>query len=294
MWDFWWMNTKSNDPRPQTVNDYDRIARAIEYISMYAMEQPTLEEVAAHVCLSPYHFQRLFTQWSGVSPKKFLQFLTVQNARQRLHEDRDLLSTAWEVGLSGSGRLHDLFVHMEGVTPGIYKARGAGIRIVYGLHESPFGEYLVATTEKGICKLAFTGGDAAATIAELQEEWPRAECVFDPGTTLKTARSLFGGNEQDVLRLWVKGSPFQIKVWEALLRIPEGALASYGQVAKAIGNPGAVRAVGTAIGQNPVAFLIPCHRVIRRAGGIGQYRWGSTRKQAIIGWEAAHANRAAV
>lgn len=269
--------------------DFDRIAEAIEYIETHVQDQPDLNLIAEHVHLSPFHFQRLFTEWAGVSPKKFLQYLTLQHAKQRLAADQNLLATAWETGLSGSGRLHDLFVKLEGVSPGVYKSGGEGLTIQYGLHASPFGDMLIARADRGICKWIFTGSEHTPAIRELEAEWPHAKLVRNDATNHELAQSLFGKQMPAPFSVWIKGSPFQLKVWEALLRVPEGNLVSYGQIAHAIGKPAAVRAVGTAIGRNPIAFLIPCHRVIRQAGMIGQYRWGATRKKAIIGWEAARA-----
>ncbi|CAN5920920.1 methylated-DNA--[protein]-cysteine S-methyltransferase [soil metagenome] len=273
--------------QPLLSSDYDRIASAIAFIKDNVQRQPELAEVAAHVSLSPFHFQRLFQRWAGVSPKKFLQFLTLVAAKNELRASHSLSHTAFATGLSGTGRLHDLFVTLEGMTPGEYKAAGANLEIRYGLHDSPFGKMLLAATEKGICHLAFTDEPDAARI-ELQHLWARARLLPDAHSTAPLAQKIFrpSGGISDPLPLLVRGTPFQLKVWEALLHLPEGALTSYGELASAIGLPKASRAVGTAVGQNPIAFLIPCHRVIRKAGGIGDYRWGSTRKTALIGWEA--------
>lgn len=274
-------------PLLSSPSDYDRIASAIAFIRENVQRQPELAEVAGHVSLSPFHFQRLFQRWAGVSPKKFLQFLTLASAKQELRASHTLSHAAFATGLSGTGRLHDLFVTLEGMTPGEYKSAGANLEIRYGLHDSPFGKMLLATTQKGICHLAFTDEPDSAQ-AELQRLWARARLLPDPKGTAPLAAKLFSpaGRASGPLPLLVRGTPFQLKVWEALLRLPEGALTTYGDLASAIGLPKASRAVGTAVGQNAIAFLIPCHRVIRKAGGIGDYRWGATRKAALIGWEA--------
>jgi AraC family transcriptional regulator of adaptative response/methylated-DNA-[protein]-cysteine methyltransferase len=291
-----WENTRIMMQRfPSPPTDYDRIASAIDFISANVRRQPELAEIAAHVSLSPYHFQRLFQRWAGISPKKFLQFLTLASAKQKLRASHTLFDTALETGLSGTGRLHHLFVTLEGMTPGDYKSAGASLEIRYGLHESPFGLLLLATTAKGICHLAFTDEPEQA-VRELGQHWANARLIHHPEHTAPLAGRIFGANRSlaTPLPLFVRGTPFQLKVWEALLRIPEGALTTYGDLALQAGVPQASRAVGTAVGQNPVAYLIPCHRVIRKAGGIGDYRWGPTRKTALIGWEACRADTGSV
>lgn len=275
------------------ARDYQRIARAIEYLQRRGAEQPELAEVASHVNLSEHHFQRLFTRWAGVSPKRFLQYLTLEHAKSRLAGSRNVLDLAGEVGLSGPGRLHDLFVTLEAVSPGEYKAGGAGLEIRYGTHDSPFGSVVIAASPRGICSLHFLddGDDAAALI---RAEWPRAELRRDAGTTAALAERVFhplASQPGEPLALLVKGSNFQIKVWRALLALPFGAVATYRHVAASIGAPAAARAVGNAVGANPVGWLIPCHRVIRESGELNRYRWGTTRKAAMIGWEAAHSIR---
>lgn len=274
------------------ATDYARVEKAIAFLETNYRRQPELREVAGSVGLSEYHFQRLFRRWAGISPKRFLQFLTADHAKRLLRERRPVLDVAYSVGLSGPGRLHDLLVNVEAVTPGELKAAGEGLRIRWGIHDSPFGRVLLATTERGVCALEFVGegGDADAA-AELAARWPAAELVQDAEGTRAVADAVFGGGgagEGPAISLYLRGTNFQVKVWEALLRIPAGHVATYGDVARAVGDAGAARAVGTAVGQNPVAFLIPCHRVIRGTGAFGEYRWGAARKRAILGWEAAH------
>lgn len=271
--------------------DYDRIEQAILYLDRAHPNQPSLKELAHRTGLSEFHFQRLFTRWAGVSPKRFVQFQTLEHAKQVLEDSRNLLAASWEVGLSGSARLHDLFVAGEAVTPGSYKAAGEGLTISYGLHPTPFGECLIAITDMGVCSMAFVETTREAALDELERKWYRAELKRDQKATGEIVSRIFSdmatGEADGGIRLALRGTNFQLKVWEALLRIPSGAVASYADVANAIGAPGASRAVGTAIGQNPLAYLIPCHRVIRKTGAFGNYRWGSTRKHAMLGWEAA-------
>ncbi|HYH83449.1 MAG TPA: methylated-DNA--[protein]-cysteine S-methyltransferase, partial [Longimicrobium sp.] len=274
------------------VSDYERIAQAIRFIEQNYRRQPSLEEVAKSVYLSEFHFQRLFRRWVGISPKRFLQFLTIQHAKQRLEECRSVLDTTYDAGLSSPGRLHDLFVTLEAVTPGEYKRRGDGLRIAYGFHETPFGGALLATTPRGLCALTFVdeGGEGAA-IDELRERWSRADLDEDPRDGAELARRIFSPAERDdrPIPLLVQGTNHQVRVWEALLRVPPGALVSYEQLAAAAGRPDAVRAVAGAVASNQVAYVIPCHRVIRKLGAFGGYRWGMERKKAIVGWEAARA-----
>ncbi|WP_266205524.1 bifunctional transcriptional activator/DNA repair enzyme AdaA [Pontibacter kalidii] len=271
------------------MNHYETVARALAYIRLKATQQPTLEEVAAQVHLSPQHFQRIFTEWAGVSPKKFLQYLSLQHAKKVLTQSAYILEATYDTGLSGSSRLHDLFVSIEGMTPGQYKNKGEQLQLTYSFASCRFGPYLVASTEKGICHLHFYQ-NAEQALQELRQAWPKAELLQQEASIHRQVQAFF----QDTLtpdagriRLHLSGTPFQLKVWEALLRIPEGHLCSYASLAQCIGQPSASRAVGSAIGSNPIAFLIPCHRVIKSVGGIGEYRWGSERKMAIIGWEAA-------
>lgn len=268
---------------------FDRIATAIQYIQQHYKAQPTLEEVARQVHLSPQYFQRMFKEWAGVSPKKFLQFISVNHAKQILQKKKtSLLDAAYETGLSGAGRLHDLFLNIEGMTPGEYKNKGASLHIHYSFAESPFGEILVASTAKGICYLSFVDGKKE-TLAGLKNEFRGATFEQQTDNLQQKALNIFQQDWDNVgqVKLHLKGSDFQLKVWEALLKIPAGSLSTYGQLAQNIGRPKASRTVGTAIGKNPVAFLIPCHRVIRSSGVFGEYRWGSSRKTAMIGWEGA-------
>jgi AraC family transcriptional regulator, regulatory protein of adaptative response / methylated-DNA-[protein]-cysteine methyltransferase len=269
--------------------DYDRISRALEYLESRAPAQPTLADLATHVGLSEFHLQRLFTRWAGVSPKRFMQVQTLHHAKVALDGARSILDGTWEAGLSSAGRLHDLFVTLEAVTPGEYRSGGTGLHIDAGFHDTPFGECLLGITSRGVCGLTFHDGDRDAAWCDLQERWPGAAIHEAPRRTSTTARQIFdplGTSSARPLALLVKGTNFQVQVWNALLRIPPGRFAAYEGVAASIGNPKAVRAVGTAVGRNPVAFLIPCHRVIRASGAIGGYRWGLSRKRAILAWEA--------
>lgn len=272
------------------MSDYERIAQAISYINAHVHEQPALENVAAHLHLSPFHFQRLFSRWAGVSPKRYLQTLTVERAKQLLSESRPLLEVSDTLGLSSGSRLYDHFVQLEAVTPGEYKSYGAGLHIDYAVHTSPFGNVFIAVTPRGICKLAFLDDTALDThLASLSDIWPAAVFREDTESTGSLLQAVFGEKQKmdRPLSLYVTGTNFQISVWKALLQIPPGKVSSYSQIASAIGQPRAARAVGTANGQNPIAFLIPCHRVILQSGKIGDYHWGETRKQAIHAWEAA-------
>jgi len=278
--------------------DYGRIEKAIRFIEASALEQPSLEEIAAHIGLSPYHFQRLFTRWAGVSPKRFLQFLTVEHAKQCLSESESVLDTSCEVGLSGPSRLHDLFVSVEAVTPGEFKSGGAGLELRYGIHDTPFGNCLVAASPRGICALEFLGeAPAEASIQTLRERWRGASLIPDHRAGTETIAALFApageptADSPPTIRLYLKGSNFQLKVWQALLSIPEGRLVSYGWLARKLGMDGSARALGSAIGRNPVGFIIPCHRVLRASGEIGGYHWGIARKKAIIAYEASSPHR---
>ncbi|MEP6595811.1 MAG: methylated-DNA--[protein]-cysteine S-methyltransferase [Ginsengibacter sp.] len=269
--------------------NYGRIAEAIDYIKQNFKEQPGLDEVAEKIHLSPFHFQRLFTDWAGVSPKKFLQYLSVGYAKSILKEKQaTLFDAAYETGLSGTGRLHDMFIKIEGMTPGEFKNGGENLSINYSFAESPFGNILVASTAKGICYMAFADNGQEA-LQEFQNNFPNAHCRQMVDLIQQNALYIFthDWNKLNQIKLHLKGTDFQIKVWETLLKIPMGKLATYGNIAHSIKNLNASRAVGSAIGSNPVAFLIPCHRVIQSTGLSGQYHWGSTRKAAIIGWEAA-------
>jgi AraC family transcriptional regulator, regulatory protein of adaptative response / methylated-DNA-[protein]-cysteine methyltransferase len=279
----------------ETIN-YQRIAEAINYISLNFKDQPNLDEVAEKVHLSPFHFQRMFTDWAGISPKKFLQYLSVEYAKGILKEKQaTLFDAAFETGLSGTGRLHDLFINIEGMTPAEYKNGGQALNINYSFAESPFGNILVASTIKGICYLAFADNNEEA-LAGLHQQFPNAQYYQMVDHVQQEAMFIFQKDWSKLsnIKLHLKGTPFQLKVWDALLKIPMGGLETYGSLAKEIQSPSASRAVGSAVGDNPVAFLIPCHRVIRSTGEFGQYHWGSTRKTAIIGWEAAQVHKMAV
>ena len=279
--------------REQRTTDYARVARAIGFLTEYAHEQPGLTEVAEAVGLSTGRTQRLFKRWAGVSPKRFLEFLTVEHAKQLLDRSLSVLDASYEAGLSGPGRLHDHFVKLEAITPGEYKSGGGGVEFVYGVHASPFGEVFLAASRRGISHLAFLdGGLGAAAIARELERferlWPGAMVRRDDEATSSLVRQVFDpGMDAGETLVRVSGTNFQISVWKALLSIPRGGLSTYQGVASAAGRPLAARAVGTAIGANPVAYLIPCHRVIRKSGAIGNYRWGAATKRALIAWEAA-------
>lgn len=269
-------------------SDYEQVARAIRFIDRNVPNQPSLQDIANHIDLSPYHCQRLFSRWAGISPKRLLQFLTIGLAKQFLRESLSVLDTTYELGLSSPARIHDHFISLDAVTPGEYKQAGEGLRIQYGVHPSPFGQMFLAITARGVCFLAFLSGSSRHEIlTNLQDQWQKAEICEDRSATAEIAKRIFTRSIQSKNRLsvLVKGSNFQIKVWQALLMIPEGHVCSYEQIACAVDHPGASRAVGQAVAINPVAYLIPCHRVIRKTGEAGKYRWGATRKRAMLAWE---------
>ncbi len=270
--------------------NYARISDAITYIQNNFTKQPSFEEVAKAVNISPYHFQKMFTDWAGVSPKKFLQYITVQHARNILkQEGATLFDASFETGLSGTGRLHDLFISIEGMTPGEYKNSGKDLSLHYSFAETPFGQVLIASTPKGICHMVFAN-DKTKAFETLKQNFPNATFKQITDTLQQQALYIFTHKDWSKLnniKLHLKASPFQLKVWETLLKIPFGKLSTYGAIARSINDPGASRAVGTAVGKNPVAFLIPCHRVIQSSGVLGDYHWGTVRKASIIGWEAA-------
>ena len=289
--------------------DYARVADAIRYLEAHYQEQPNLNDVAAAVHLSPTHFQRMFRAWAGISPKRFLQYLTIEYAKQQLIASRSVLDAAYDAGLSGPGRLHDLFVTVEAMTPGEYKAQGQGMHIDYGFHATPFGTCLLAATTRGICGLSFVNpGSEEEALHELRARWTSAHLEENSAATAPLVKRIFplsssaapsvDGNSGGTVThptqplpkvtLLLKGTNFQIKVWEALLRMPPGMLCTYGDLATRIGQPKAARAVGSAVGANGIAYIIPCHRVIRSSGLIGDYHWGRVRKKAMLGWEAAH------
>lgn len=278
--------------KAQEEINFNRIAEAISYIKANFKAQPGLEEIAEKVNLSPFHFQRLFREWAGTTPKRFLQYISIGYAKEMLKENHSLFDTALETGLSGTSRLHDLFVNIEGMTPGEYKNGGENLHINYSFAESPFGNIIVASTPKGICYIAFYEDEKLA-LNSLQLQFPAAKYQLILDKEQQNALYIFNHDWSKInqIKLHLKGTDFQLKVWEALLKIPMGKLSTYGSIAKQLQNPNASRAVGTAIGDNPVAFLIPCHRVIQTSGALGGYHWGVDRKTAIIGWEAAKINQ---
>jgi AraC family transcriptional regulator of adaptative response/methylated-DNA-[protein]-cysteine methyltransferase len=272
---------------------YRLIEQAIHYIEANVHRQPELEEIASAVGLSEYHFQRMFTRWAGISPKRFIQFLTKEHAKELLARSENLLETTHQVGLSSLGRLHDLFINTEAVTPGEYKSRGAGLTIRYGLHSTPFGTCLIGTTERGICHLGFVQAGEGRAIDNFAADWKQARMIEDYNMTAPLIARIFPDiqpdpafeKEDQPLSLHLRGTNFQIKVWEAMLGIPIGSVTTYEHIAAQIGSPNALRAVGTAVGHNPIAYLIPCHRVIRKSGEIGNYRYGHVRKLALLARE---------
>lgn len=270
-------------------SDYLRIEQAIRYLETHFLRQPGLGEIAASVGLSPFHFQRLFRRWAGISPKRFAQFLTADYAAGLLRCSHTVLETSLAAGLSGAGRLHDLMINIHGMSPGELRQGGADLTIRYGVHDSPFGQCLLAVTKRGVCGLTFLTDGLAPAVTELAQRWPHAQLIKSPRVTRPVVERIFPQRRSESpqhLDLYIPGTNFQIKVWEALLRIPAGAVATYGGIADAIDAPRAARAVGSAIGNNPVAYLIPCHRVIRATGTLGEYRWGRTRKHSMLAWEA--------
>ncbi len=283
---------------------YQLIEQAIQFIEANVNRQPDLNEIAASIGLSEYHFQRLFTHWTGISPKRFMQFLTKEYAKKLLNQSENLLDTTHQVGLSSLGRLHDLFVSTEAVTPGEYKSGGAGLTIHYGIHPTPFGKCLIATTERGICQLGFVQTSEGNVIDHLVANWQQAKMIEDYNHTAPLIARIFQAQRpvptretdsasdkvDQPLKLHLRGTNFQIKVWEALLNIPSGAVTTYAHIAKQIGKPNALRAVGSAVGHNPIAYLIPCHRVIRKSGDFGNYLYGSARKKVILAKEFVAAN----
>jgi AraC family transcriptional regulator of adaptative response/methylated-DNA-[protein]-cysteine methyltransferase len=270
------------------ARDYRRVEAAIAYLRLNVDRQPSLGDVAAHVGLSPFHFERLFRRWAGTTPKRFLQAVTLARAKEALAASRSVLDAAYDAGLSGPGRLHDLFVTVEAVTPGEFKQRGEGLTIRYGVHETPLGPALVGLTARGLCALSFVDeGEEAAAVAALAAAWPEAALVEDPAATRPVVDAAFAEGERHApLRVLLRGTNFQLQVWQALLRIPPGRVLAYDDVAALLGRPTAARAVGRAVGQNPVAVLIPCHRVLRKDGALGGYRWGLDRKRALLAREA--------
>jgi len=275
----------------EQADNYKIIENAIEYLERNFRSQPSLDEIAASVNLSKFHFQRLFKRWAGVTPNQFLRYLTVEYAKMRLREAQNIFDASQDAGLSSPSRLHDLFVTFEAMTPGDYKQCGRDLDISYANLPTPFGECLLATTRRGICALYFpTQSDFQASLEELKREWPMANFIEDRPKLTPMVQRIFTpplADEAGKIQLLLKGTNFQIQVWRALLAIPNGAMVTYQDVAASISRPSAARAVGNAVARNPISFIIPCHRVIRKAGEIQNYRWGSTRKKAILGWEAS-------
>jgi AraC family transcriptional regulator of adaptative response/methylated-DNA-[protein]-cysteine methyltransferase len=283
------MDTQAN--LKQQSEDYLRIEQAILYLENHYKNQPNLEEVASNIGLSEYHFQRLFTRWAGVSPKRFLQFLTKEGAKDLLDQSENLLDTTHQVGLSSLGRLHDLFVTTEAVSPGEYKSYGAGVTIRYGIHPTPFGKCLIATTERGICHLGFIQTSEGDAIDNLVADWKQAKMIEDYKATAPLIAPIFDlryNNYSKPLNVHLRGTNFQLKVWEALLQVPAGTVTTYEGIASRIDKPSAMRAVGNAVGRNPIAVLIPCHRVIRKVGEFGNYRYGALRKKALLAREFSY------
>jgi AraC family transcriptional regulator of adaptative response/methylated-DNA-[protein]-cysteine methyltransferase len=276
----------------KSILDYRRIERAIRFLDARVVDQPSLEDVAREIGLSPFHAQRLFTRWAGVSPKRFLGLLTVGHAKAALQAGESVLDATYEVGLSGPSRLHDLFTTYEAMTPGEYKQQGAGLVVRYGVHPTPFGTALLLTTERGIAGLSFVDDAPEEAIADARAAWPLSRFVEDRAATGALVARLFDGTGGEPTRLLLKGTNFQVKVWSALLRVPAGRVVSYLDLATAIGQPRAVRAVGNALAHNPVGFVVPCHRVIRATGALGDYRWGHVRRRALLAWEAAQTEAA--
>ncbi|HVO32418.1 MAG TPA: methylated-DNA--[protein]-cysteine S-methyltransferase [Elusimicrobiota bacterium] len=280
------------------MTTYDRIASVIRYVDRHRSEQPDLQRLARVADLSPFYFHRLFSDWAGLTPKDFLQCLTLERAKQSLHRGQNVLSAAWEAGLSGSSRLHDLCISLQAASPGEWKSGGQGWRIVAGFAASPFGDCLLAWGPRGICHVAFVEtGRRAAAWATLRAAWPAARLDRRDTGAVRLARRLFRrptpGSPQPLLRAFVRGTPFQVRVWRALLQTPPGSVVTYGELSKRLNNRKAARAVGSAVGSNSLAYLIPCHRVIRQTGAIGDYRWGSVRKRAMLAWESGITRRAA-
>lgn len=273
------------------ATDYARVEQAITYLENNYRNQPDLQEIASHLHLSPFHFERLFKRWAGVTPKQFIHFLTLNHAKEMLRESASVLATAYETGLSSGSRLHDLFVKIEAATPGEFKAGGKGLTIRYGFHDTVFGECFLAMTERGICSMSFNDPETRDdVIAALQSAWPHAHLAPAQEATAPILDQILASKTPDTpLHLHVQGTNFQLQVWQALLKIPAGQVVSYEDLAISMGRPNATRAVSSAVAKNPVGYLIPCHRVIRKSGAFGKYHWGTARKKAIIGWEMANA-----
>nr|WP_319514794.1 bifunctional helix-turn-helix domain-containing protein/methylated-DNA--[protein]-cysteine S-methyltransferase [uncultured Cohaesibacter sp.] len=283
----------SKEDKQEALRDYDTIRRSIEYLTDHWREQPSLERLSDHIGLSPHHLQRLFTRWTGgLSPKGFIQAVTLDNAKKILDQSASVMEASFEVGLSGSSRLHDLFVTHEAITPGAYKAKGEGLTILFGFHPSPFGKALVMVTDHGLAGLAFADkGDEQAALSDMYSRWPRANYLQDDEATRPFATHIFNPHawqQEQPLRITLIGTDFEVRVWEMLLKIPLGNMTTYSTIARHMGKPKAARAVGSAVGRNPISFVVPCHRVVGKGGSICGYHWGLTRKRAILGWEQGH------
>jgi AraC family transcriptional regulator of adaptative response/methylated-DNA-[protein]-cysteine methyltransferase len=277
---------------PNADRDYRRIAKAIAFIVAARPRQPSLEELAAEVDLSSFHLQRLFKRWAGVSPKQLAGYLALEHAKAVMRASASVLDAAFETGLSGPSRLHDLFVTFQAMTPGEYRAQGRDLEIRHGVCATPFGRALILTTDRGVCGVEFVDEDDSTALAVLRGEWPHSRWVADQATVEATARNMFSTGEGRATHLLLRGTNFQIQVWAALMRLPEASIVSYGDIARFIGRPSAGRAVGAAVARNPIAYLVPCHRVLRANGLFKHYKWGADRRHAILAWEAAHAHRA--
>lgn len=288
-------SAENQQAEPNSAEIYAAIEEAIHFLSEHSQEQPDLETVAARFGLSAGHFQRVFKRMTGVSPKRFLQYTTLNEAKTLLRENHSVLDVAYAVGLSGGGRLHDLFVQGEAMTPGVFKSGGEGIEIRYGVHPSPFGYMFIATTPLGICELDIRTlyEDSTTQLARLRRKWPQAKLIHDVQATQAVMERILSDGQRAVqdMPLHLRGTNFQLKVWQAVLRVPEGELTDYSTLAQAIGSPKAIRAVGSAVGDNPIAYLIPCHRVLRKDGGIGGYATGLARKQTMLAYEALLTNK---
>ncbi len=284
------MTTSDDKSSEQTATrDYARIAEAIGFIVARRPHQPSLDEVAAHVGLSAFHLQRLFKRWAGVSPKQFMGYLTLEHAKDAMRRSSSVMDAAYEAGLSGPSRLHDLFVTHDAMTPGEYKARGAALEIRYGFADTPFGRAIILMTARGICGLEFVDTTQSDALGRARAEWPLGNFVADPSGAVAVAGRIFAAASRQPLQLLLRGTNFQIQVWSALLKVPEGCIVSYGDVAHAISRPSASRAVGAALGRNPIAYLVPCHRVLRGTADFKAYKWGAERRHALLAWEGARA-----
>lgn len=289
------LTSLTSEPTPISIGEeaaqhYDVVRRTLKRITEDWREQPTLDQLAREAGLQPIQLQRVFSRWAGLTPKQFLQAITLDHAKALLRESASVLDATYEVGLSGSGRLHDLFVTHEAMTPGDYRNRGAGLSIAYGFHPSPFGQVLVMATDKGLAGLGFADpGEETSALEDMCERWPAAVFVQDQEATAQFAGRVFDPKkwqEDQPLNIVMIGTDFEIRVWQTLLKIPMGKATTYSDIAACLGNPKASRAVGTAVGCNPLSFVVPCHRVLAKGGKLGGYHWGLTRKRAILGWES--------